>query len=64
MRLYKDTQHTHSLLHFSFFIMSLSIALSLLAQGNNGDEILNILDTLVADIEQEGINSCAEVFEV
>ena len=36
--------------------MSLSIALSLLAQGNNGDQILQILDTLVADIEQEGIN--------
>ena len=44
--------------------MSLSIALSLLAQGNNGNEILNILDVLVSDIEQEGINSCAEVFEV
>jgi hypothetical protein len=44
--------------------MSLSVALSLLAQGNNGDEILTILDTLVADIEQEGINICAEVFEV
>jgi hypothetical protein len=25
---------------------------------------LTILDTLVADIEQDGINSCAEVFEV
>lgn len=47
-----------------FFIMSLSVALSLLAQGNNGDQILQILDTLVADIEQENINSCAEVFEV
>jgi hypothetical protein len=44
--------------------MSLSVALSLLAQGNNGDQILQILDTLVADIEQEGINSCAEFFEV
>ena len=44
--------------------MTLSTVLSLLAQGNNGNEILNILDTLVADIEQEGINSCAEVFEV
>ena len=44
--------------------MSLSVALSLLAQGNNGDEILTILDTLVSDIEQENINSCAEVFEV
>ena len=44
--------------------MSLSVALSLLAQGNNGDEILTILDTLVSDIEQECINSCAEVFEV
>ena len=51
--------------HYTFsFIMSLSVALSLLAQGNNGDQILQILDTLVADIEQEGINSCAEVFEV
>jgi hypothetical protein len=44
--------------------MTLSIALSQLAQGNNGNEILDILDTLVSDIEQEGINSCAEVFEV
>jgi hypothetical protein len=44
--------------------MPLSVALSLLAQGNNGDQILQILDTLVADIEQENINSCAEVFEV
>ena len=51
--------------HYTFsFIMSLSVALSLLAQGNNGDQILQILDTLVADIEQENINSCAEVFEV
>jgi len=64
MRLYKDTQFTHSSLSFFFLIMSLSIALSLLAQGNNGNEILNILDTLVADLEQDGINSCAEVFEV
>jgi hypothetical protein len=44
--------------------MSLSIALSLLAQGNTGDEILTILDTIVSDVEQENINSCAEVFEV
>jgi hypothetical protein len=29
--------------------MSKSIALSLLAQGNNGNEILSILDALVAD---------------
>jgi hypothetical protein len=44
--------------------MTLSNVLSLLAQGSNGNEILAILDVLVADIEQEGINSCAEVFEV
>ena len=43
--------------------MTLSTVLSLLAQGSNGNEILVILDVLVADIEQEGINSCAEVFE-
>ena len=29
--------------------MSKSIALSLLAQGNNGNEILSILDALVSD---------------
>ena len=33
----------------SFFIMSKSVMLSLLAQGNTGDEILSILDTLTAD---------------
>ena len=32
-----------------FFIMSKSVMLSLLAQGNTGTEILSILDTLVAD---------------
>jgi hypothetical protein len=42
--------------------MTNSIALSLLAQGNNGNEILNILDNIVEDIEQENIDSCAEVF--
>ena len=47
MRLYKDTHNTHSFLHFSFLIMSRSIALSLLAQGNNGNELLQILDGLV-----------------
>ena len=44
--------------------MSKTVILSMLAQGNTGDQILQILDTIVADIEQEGINSCAEVFEV
>ena len=36
--------------------MSKSIALSLLAQGNNGNEILSILDTLAESIDdnQEG----------
>lgn len=42
--------------------MSKSVILSLLAQGNTGDEILSILDTIVEDIVQENINSCAEVF--
>ena len=42
--------------------MSKSVILSLLAQGNTGDEILSILDTIVDHIEQENINSCAEVF--
>jgi hypothetical protein len=44
--------------------MSKQVILSMLAQGNTGDELLSILDVIVADIEEEGINSCAEVFAV
>lgn len=42
--------------------MTNSIALSLLAQGNTGDEILTILDNIVDHIEQENIDSFLEVF--
>ena len=35
-----------------FVIMSKSVMLSLLAQGNNGNEILQILDTLIEDNQQ------------
>ena len=45
-----------------FVIMSKSVILSLLAQGNSGTEILTILDTLVADIEQENIDDVAEYY--
>jgi len=41
----------------SFFIMSKSVMLSLLAQGNTGDEILSILDTLTADNVSEVADS-------
>jgi hypothetical protein len=41
------TQHT---VYFTFpFIMSKSVMLSLLAQGNTGSEILSILDAIAAD---------------
>ena len=37
--------------------MSKSVMLSLLAQGNTGDEILSILDTLTAEnVSTEGYN--------
>ena len=39
-----------------FVIMSPSIALSLLRQGNTGDQILHILDTLVNEITEENIS--------
>jgi len=42
--------------------MSKDVILSLLSKGNTGAEILQILDVIVEDIEQENINSCAEVF--
>ena len=41
----------------SFFIMSKSVMLSLLAQGNTGDEILSILDALIADNVSEVADS-------
>ena len=37
--------------------MSKSVMLSLLAQGNTGDEILSILDTLTADNVTEDADS-------
>jgi hypothetical protein len=42
--------------------MSKSVVLSLLAQGNTGSEILTILDSIVADIEQENIDDVAAYF--
>jgi len=42
--------------------MSKSLILSLLAQGNTGSEILTILDSIVADIEQENIDDAAAYF--
>jgi hypothetical protein len=37
--------------------MSKSVMLSMLAQGNTGDEILSILDAIVADNVSEGYNN-------
>ena len=45
-----------------FVIMSKSVILSLLAQGNTGNEILTILDSIVSDIEQENIDDAAAYF--
>ena len=64
MRLYKDTHHSHTNSLSFFFIMSKSVILSLLAQGNSGTEILTILDMLVESIVEENIDSCAEVFAI
>ncbi len=47
-----------------FFIMSKSVILSLLAQGNTATEILTILDMLVESIVEENIDNCAEVFAI
>lgn len=42
--------------------MSRELALSLLRQGNNGSDILQILETITSDIEQENINDVASYF--
>ena len=47
----KDTFLTIQFYRKIPFIMSKSIALSLLAQGSTGSEILQILDALMSDIE-------------
>ena len=57
------TLTTHKL-SLSFVIMSKSVILSLLAQGNTATEILTILDMLVESIVEENIDSCAEVFAI
>ena len=48
MRLYKDT-HSQTVYYTQHTNMSKSIALSLLAQGSNGNEILQILDVIAED---------------
>jgi len=39
--------------------MTLNLAISLLRQGRNGDQILSILDTLTDEVQQENIADCA-----
>jgi hypothetical protein len=41
-----------SSLTLTFFQMTLDLAISLLRQGNNGDQILQILDSISSDSEQ------------
>ena len=64
MRLYKDTHHSHTNSLSFFVIMSKSVILSLLAQGNTATEILTILDMIIESIVEENIDSCAEVFAI
>ena len=51
------TLTSHTLINTQQHKMSKSIALSLLAQGNNGNEILSILDVLAADNVSEQSDS-------
>ena len=47
---------------FVFLIMTRSTALGMLRVGNTGEEILSILDVIVADIESdETINEIADL---
>ena len=42
--------------------MTRSTALGMLKVGNNGNEILQILDVIVNDIEQANIQDCADYY--
>ena len=46
------TLTVHTLTNNEQHNMSKNVMLSLLAQGNNGNEILSILDTLIEDNQQ------------
>jgi hypothetical protein len=61
----KDTQFTHTVSNTFFLIMSKSVMLSMLAQGNNGNEILSILDALTSENVQQSDDSSegADVME-
>ena len=49
-------------LTLSFFKMTRSTALGMLRVGNTGEEILQILDVIAADIESEkNMNEIAEI---
>jgi hypothetical protein len=39
--------------------MSKTLMLSLLNRAADGNQLMSILDTIVADVEQQGINECA-----
>ena len=45
---------------FLFYIMSKSVALGMLRQGQTGAQILEILNALTAEIVQENIQDCAD----
>ena len=51
----------HTLVNYTFpsLIMSKSVMLSLLNRAADGNQLLSILDNLIADIEQENINEVA-----
>ena len=42
--------------------MTSNLAISLLRQGNNGNQILQILDTLVNDVTHANIEDCASYY--
>ena len=42
-----------------FSIMTADLATALLRRGANGAQILEILETITADVEQAGIDDCA-----
>jgi len=53
----KDTQTVHSSLTLFFFIMSKQVLISMLRQGNTGNEILSILDAITSENVSEVADS-------
>lgn len=62
MRCAPKTLNPKPVLSFFLQMFDRSMMLGMLRQGQTGEQILQILDTVVSGIEEENINDCAAYY--